>query len=102
MRSARMRSLAMVSAVIGLSACQESGQPGPMGRAGAHVDRAVAGVQRSVGDFGVRAGRGIDQAGRSVGAAAQQAGTGLHDRLVPSDADGGQVPPPAPEKPIGY
>ena len=102
MRSARMGSLAMVSAVIGLSACQEAGQPGPIGRAGAHVDRAVAGAQRSVGDFGVRAGQGIDQAGRSVGAAAQQVGTGLHDRLVPSDADAGKGPPPAPEKPIGY
>jgi hypothetical protein len=88
-------------ALISLSACQAPpGQPGPMERAGAHVDRTVTDVQRSVGDFSVRAGQGIDQAGRSVGHAATQAGTGLHDRLAPSgatgDAAGGRAAPPPP------
>jgi hypothetical protein len=83
--------------LIGLSACQEPSRPGPMERAGAHVDRVVAGVQRSVGEFSLRAGQGVDQAGRSVGTAAQQVGTGLHDRLVPWDANDASRAPAAPD-----
>jgi hypothetical protein len=61
--------------------------------AGAQIDRAVAGMQRSVGEFSLRAGHGVDQAGRSVGTAAQQVGTGLHDRLVaPVASDASRAP----------
>jgi hypothetical protein len=43
----------------------------------------VAGEQRSVCDFSLRAVQGVDQAGRSVGSAARQVGTELHDRAIP-------------------
>ena len=68
-----------------------------MERAGAHIDRAVAGMQRSVGEFSLRAGHGVDQAGRSVGTAAQQVGTGLHDRLVPPVASDASRAPAVPD-----
>jgi hypothetical protein len=85
MRSARTGTMALVLALLALSACQEPGQPGPMERAGAQIDHVTGKVTRSVGEFGVRAGEGVDQAGRSVGATAQRAGTRLHDSLVPVD-----------------
>jgi len=93
MTTASAGSLAIVFALIGLSACKETGQPGPAERAGVGIDRAMAGVQRSVGEFSLRAGRGLDDAGRSVGAAAQQVGTQLHDGLVPADTNSAQNTP---------
>jgi hypothetical protein len=93
MEHARVASIALLLASIGLLACQEPSQPGPMERAGAHLDRVVAGMQRSVGEFSLRAGHVADEAGRSVGTAAQLVGTGLHDRLVASDeSDVSRVP----------
>jgi hypothetical protein len=97
MEHARIGSLALLLVLIGLPACQEPSQPGPMGRAGAQVDRVVAGMQHSVGEFSLRAGQGVDQAGRSVGTAAQKVGTGLHDRLVPSVASDASRAPAAPD-----
>jgi hypothetical protein len=97
MEHARIGSLALLPVLIGLSACQEKpGQPGPMERAGAQVDHVVAGMQRSVGEFSLRAGQGVDQARRPVGTAAEQVGTGLHDRLVPSVAGDAPRAPAAP------
>ena len=81
MTEVRAGSLAAVLALIGLSACQEPGQPGPTEHAGIQIDHAMAGVQRSVGEFSGQAGQGLDDAGRSVGAAAQQVGSRLHDWL---------------------
>jgi hypothetical protein len=95
MKSARTGSLALLPMLVGLTACQEPGQPGPMERTGAQIDRAVAGAQRSVGDFSLRVGQGVDHAGRSVGATAQEVGTGLHDRLVPPDVGSAPSPPVA-------
>jgi hypothetical protein len=99
MGRARTWSLVLIPMLVGLTACQEPGQPGPMERAGAHIDHTVTNVQRSVGDFSLRVGQGVDRAGRSVGAAAQAVGTGLHDRLVPPDYG---YPPPPPEPMYGY
>src|SRR5690348_2753694 len=96
MKSARNRSLAVVLVLAGLSACQGPGQPGPIERAGAHLDRMVAGAQRGVGDFSLRAGQGIDDAGRSVGATTQELGTRLHDSLVPPATSASFSASPAP------
>lgn len=97
MVSAGAGSLAIVFALIGLSACEETGQPGPVERAGVGIDHAIAGAERGVGEFSLRAGRGLDDAGRSVGTAAQQAGTQLHDRLVPADTNSAQNRPAPPD-----
>jgi hypothetical protein len=96
MTEVRAGSLAAVLALIGLSACQEPGQPGPTERAGIQIDHAMAGVQHSVGEFSGQAGQGLDDAGRSVGAAAQQVGSRLHDWLVPADTSSARIPSSAP------
>jgi hypothetical protein len=91
------RGVKLVAALLlsmGVTACQEPGQPGPMERAGAYIDRGVTDAQRGVADFSQRAGQSLDQAGRSVGAGAQRIGGTLHDQLVPA-AD--TSPPPAPD-----
>jgi hypothetical protein len=96
MKVARTRSLALTLVLVGPSACQEPVQPGPMERAGLEIDRVVAGVQRSVGDLGLRAGQGVDEASRSIGTAARQVGTELHDRLAPWDPGNAASVPTAP------
>ena len=77
---------------MGLLACQEPGQSGPMSRAGAYIDRTVGDTQREMADFSQRAGQSLDQAGQAVGAGARRVGTTLHDGLLPT-ADR----PPAPD-----
>jgi hypothetical protein len=72
-------------ALVGLAGCQEPGEPGPIESAGAQIDHVAGKVTRSIGEFSVRAGEGVDQAGHWVGATAQRAGTGVHDKLVPSE-----------------
>jgi hypothetical protein len=76
-----------------VTACQEPGQPGPMERAGAYIDRGVTDARRGMADFSQRAGQSLDQAGRSVGAGAQRVGETLHGQLVPA-ADTPPPPPP--------
>ena len=76
--------LAILLLSIGVTACEEPGQPGPMQRTGAYIDRTVTDAQRGVADFSQRAGQSLDQAGRSVGAGAQRVGTTLHDSLTPA------------------
>jgi hypothetical protein len=86
--------LAALLLSMGVTACQEPGQPGPMERTGAYIDRTVTDTQRGVADFSQRAGQSLDQAGRSVGAGAQRAGTALHNSLMPA-TDTTSVTPPA-------
>lgn len=76
--------LAVLLLSIGVTACEEAGQPGPMQRTGAYIDRTVTDAQRGVADFSLRAGQSLDQAGRSVGAGAQRVGASLHDSLTPA------------------
>lgn len=76
--------------LVGLAACQEPGQRGPMERTGAYIDQKVTDAQRGVAEFSQRAGQSLDRAGRSVGAGAERVGTTVHDNLMPAD------PPPAP------
>ena len=80
---------------MGVTACQEPGQPGPMERAGAYIDRGVTDAQRGVADFSQRAGHSLDQAGRSVGAGAQRVGGTLHDQLAPAADTPPSRPPDA-------
>jgi len=77
---------------MGLLGCQEAGQPGPMSRTGAYIDRTVGDTQREMADFSQRAGQSLDHAGQAVGAGARRVGTTLHDGLLPT-ADR----PPAPD-----
>ena len=70
--------------LMGLTACQEPGQRGPMERTGAYIDQKVIDAQRGVAEFSQRAGQSLDQAGRSVGSGAQRVGATVHDRLVPA------------------
>jgi hypothetical protein len=86
---------ALFLGLIGLAACQQPGQPGPMERAGANIDRTVVDVQRNVGDFSRRAGQSVEKAGQSVGNTAQRVGTGVHDTLVPADPTPAPVATPA-------
>ena len=83
---------------MSVTACQEPGQPGPMQRAGAYIDRGVTDAQRGVADFSQRAGQSLDQAGRSVGAGAQRVGGTLHDQLAPA-VDTPPSPPPDASQP---
>ncbi len=80
---------------MSVTACQEPGQPGPMQRAGAYIDRGVTDAQRGVADFSQRAGQSLDQAGRSVGAGAQRVGGTLHDQLMPAADTSSPRPPDA-------
>ena len=86
--------LAVLLLPIGMTGCQD-GQPGPMERAGAYIDRTVTDAQRGVADFSQKAGQSLDQAGRSVGAGAQRVGTTLHDNLAPGTDRTSPPPPPA-------
>ena len=79
---------------MGLTACQDPGQRGPMERTGAYIDRKVIDTQRGMAEFSQRAGQGLDQAGRSVGAGAQRVGATVHDSLMPA-ADEPPSPPPS-------
>ena len=76
-----------------LAACQEPGQPGPMQRTGAQIDRAVTGAQRGIANFSLQAGQELDAAGKSVGAGARQVGSSIHNSLTPADPP---LPPPEP------
>jgi hypothetical protein len=78
---------------MGVTACQELSQPGPMERTGAYIDRTVTDTQRGMAEFSERAGQSLDQAGRSVGAGAQRVGTTLHDSLMPATDQTSAVPP---------
>ena len=94
-RTCRVLPPAVLLLAMGVGACQQPGQPGPMERTGAYIDRTVTDAQRGVADFSQRAGQGLDQAGRSVGAGAKQFGNDLHERLSPA-ADAPPPPPPPP------
>lgn len=85
--------LAVLLLPLGMTACQEPGQPGPMERTGAYIDQTITDAQRGVADFSQRAGKSLDQAGKSVGAGAQHVGTTLHDNLMPATDT---TNPPAP------
>lgn len=85
--------LAVLLLPIGVTACQEPGQPGPMERTGVYIDHKITDAQRGVADFSQRAGQSLDQAGRSMGAGAQRVGATLHDSLTP--ATDSTSPPPA-------
>jgi hypothetical protein len=87
--------LAILLLPMGVTACQESRQPGPMERTGAYIDRTVTDAQRGMADFSQRAGQSLDRAGRSVGASAQRAGATLHDRLIPVTDETSPPPPTA-------
>lgn len=93
--------LAALLLIIGVTACQEPGQPGPMERTGAYIDRTVTDTQRGMAEFSERAGHSLDQAGRSVGAGAQRAGSTLHDNLMPATDQTSVVPPAAPSSQPG-
>ena len=80
---------------MSVTACQEPGQPGPMQRAGAYIDRGVTDAQRGVADFSQRAGQSLDQAGRSMGAGAQRVGGTLHDQLMLATDASSPRPPDA-------
>ena len=80
--------------LVGLTACQDSGQRGSMERTGAYIDEKVTDAQRGVAEFSQRAGQSLDQAGRSVGAGAQRVGAKVHDNIMPA-ADMPPATPPS-------
>lgn len=89
-------SMLLAAALLGagLTGCQEPGQPGPMERTGAHIDRMVTGAQRGIANFSQQAGEELDAAGKSVGAGAKQVGSSIHKGLTPDS------PPPPPPLPL--
>jgi hypothetical protein len=93
MQRVRVGALVPFLALQGLIACASPDRPGPLGRAGAQIDHAVADAERGIGDFSVRVSDGVDQAGRAVGATAQRVGSSVHSWLAPDERSKGNVFP---------